>query len=110
MSKKKRTQNTFTPEVCDRAIRMGLEPQPKHNSQWSAVESIAKKIGCSPATLHSWIKKREVTKADPESLSSVEREQLKELQRENKELKTANEILRKASAFFAQAELDRRPK
>ena len=78
---------------------MGLEPQPKHNSQWSAVESIAKKIGCSPATLHSWIKKREVTKAEPESLSSVEREQLKELQRENKELKTANEILRKASAF-----------
>ena len=103
MSKKKRTQNTFTPEIRDHAIRTGLEQQSKHSSQWSAIESIAEKIGCLPATLHSWIRKREVAMADPESLSSAEREQLKELQRENKELKTANEILRKASAFFAGA-------
>lgn len=110
MRKNKRTKNTFTPEVRDRAIRMVMEQQSKHSSQWAAIESISEKIGCSPQTLHSWIKKREVSQTDPESLSSAEREQLKELQRENKELKTANEILRKASAFFAQAELDRRPK
>jgi len=110
MSKKKRTQNTFTPEIRDRAIRMVMEQQSKHNSQWATIESIAEKIGCSPQTLHSWIKKREVSNTDPDSLSTAERDQLKELQRENKELKTANEILRKASAFFAQAELDRRPK
>ena len=103
MSKKKRTLNTFTPEIRDRAIRMVMEQQSKRSSQWSAIESIAEKIGCSLATLHSWIKKREVAKADQESLSSPEREQLKELQRENKELKTANEILRKASAFFTGA-------
>ena len=110
MSKKKRTQNTFTPEIRDRAIRMVIEQQSKHNSQWAAIESIAEKIGCSPQTLHSWIKKREVANTDPESLNAAERDRLKELERENKELKTANEILRKASAFFAQAELDRRPK
>ena len=110
MSKKKQTLNRFTPEIRDRAIRMVMEQQSKHNSQWAAIESISEKIGCSPQTLHSWIKKREVAKSDPESLSSVERGQLKQLQRENRELKTANEILRKASAFFAQAELERRPK
>ena len=115
MSKKKRTQNRFTPEIRDRAIRMVMEQQSKHNSQWAAIELISEKIGCSQPTLHSWIKKREVAKVAPESLSSAEREQLKQMQRENKELKTANEILRKASAFFAgavfrQAELDRRPK
>lgn len=110
MNKKKRTQNRFTPEIRDRAIRMVMEQQSKHNSQWAAIESISEKIGCSPPTLHSWIKKREVAKGGQESLSTAEREQLKELQRENKELKTANEILRKASAFFAQAELGRRPK
>ena len=89
---------------------MCIRDRSKHNSQWAAIESIAQKIGCSPQTLHSWIKKREVANTDPESLSTAERDRLKELERENKELKTANEILRKASAFFAQAELDRRPK
>ncbi len=110
MSKKKRTLNTFSPEFRDRAIRMVMEQQSKHNSQWAAIESIAEKVGCAPQTLHSWIKKRQIASTDPESLSSAERDRLKELERENKELKTANEILRKASAFFAQAELERRPK
>jgi transposase len=110
MSKKNQTKNRFSPEIRDRAIRMVMEQESKHNSQWAAIESISEKIGCSPQTLHSWIKKREVANSDPASLSFAEREQLKELQRENKELKNANEILRKASAFFAQAELDRRPK
>lgn len=110
MSKKNRTKQTFTPEIRDRAIRMVIEQQSKHSSQWAAIESISEKIGCSPQTLHSWIKKREKTNTDSDSLSSAERKQLKQLQQENKELKAANEILRKASAFFAQAELDRRPK
>lgn len=111
MSKKRQTKNTFTPEIRDRAIRMVIEQQSKHSSQWAAIESIAGKFGCSPQTLHSWIKKREVaTNTDPESIGATERNRLKELERENKELKTANEILRKASAFFAQAELDRKPK
>lgn len=110
MTKKRQTKNTFAPEIRDRAVRMVVEQQSKHNSQWAAIESIAGKIGCSPQTLHSWIKKREVASADPESLGSAELKRLKELERENKELKNANEILRKAAAFFAQAELDRRPK
>jgi len=110
MSKKRQTKNTFTPEIRDRAIRMVIEQQSKHTSQWAAIESIADKFGCSPQTLHSWIKKREVANTDPESLGATERDRLKELERENKELKTANEILRKASAFFAQAELGRKPK
>ena len=109
MTKKRQPKNTFSPEIRDRAVRMVVEQQSKHNSQWAAIESIAGKIGCSPQTLHSWIKKREVSNADPESLGSAELKRLKELERENKELKNANEILRKAAAFFAQAELDRRP-
>lgn len=110
MNKKSRTRNTFPPEFRDRAIRMVIEQQSKHNSQWAAIGSIAGKLGCSPQTLHGWIKKREVANTDPESLSAAEHERLKELERENKELKNVNEILRKAAAFFAQAELDRRPK
>jgi len=110
MNKSKSKQNTYSPEFRDRAIRMVIEQQSKHNSQWAAIESIAVKVGCAPQTLHSWIKKREVASVDPESLSSAERERLNELEREVKELRNANEILRKASAFFAQAELDRRPK
>lgn len=110
MSKKKSRQNTYSPEVRDRAVRMVIQQQSKHNSQWAAIESIAAKIGCSPQTLHGWIKKREKAEVDSDSLSVAERERFKELERENKELKSANEILRKASAFFAQAELDRRPK
>jgi len=106
MTKKRQPKNTFTPEIRDRAIRMVVEQQSKHNSQWAAIESIAGKFGCSPQTLHSWIKKRELDNTDPDSLGTAERERLKELEREVKELKTANEILRKASAFFAQAECD----
>ena len=76
MSKKKRTQNTFTPKIRDRAIRMVMKQQSKHNSQWAAIESISEKIGCSPQTLHSWIKKLETAKAGTESLSSAERDRL----------------------------------
>jgi len=83
MSKKKRTQNTFIAEIRDRAIRMVMEQQSKYNSQWAAIESISEKFGCSSQTLRSWIKKREKTDTDSGSLSSAEREQLKELQREN---------------------------
>ena len=103
MSKKKRIQKTYSPEFRDRAIRMVLEQQSKYRYQWAAIKSIAEKVGCGPPTLHGWIKKREATTTEPSALSSAERDRLKELEREVKELKTANEILRKASAFFAEA-------
>ena len=89
---------------------MVAEQQSKYGSQWAAIESIAAKIGCSAPTLHGWIKKLEPETGQRDGLTTDERKKLKELERENKELRQANEILRKASAFFAQAELDRRPK
>ena len=82
----------------------------KHPSRWAAVEAIAEKLGCSTQTLDKWVKQAERDAGDRDGLTSKERERLKELEREVKELKRANEILRKASAFFAQAELDRKPK
>jgi len=89
---------------------MLLDQQGEHNSQWAAMNAIAAKIGCTPETLRKWVRQAEVDQGKSEGLSSSEREHLKELERENRELKQANEILRKASAFFAQAELDRRPR
>ena len=77
MSKKKSRQNTYSPEVRDRAVRMVIQQQSKHNSQWAAIESIAAKIGCSPQTLHGWIKKREKAEVDSDSLSVAERERFK---------------------------------
>ena len=98
----------YSPEVRERAVRMVLEHQGEHPSQWAAMQSIAGKIGCTPETLRKWV--RQSQQVQDEGGGITERDRLKALERENRELKRANEILRKASAFFAQAELERRPK
>ena len=100
----------FSPEVRERAVRLVLEQQVQHESQWAAINSIAGKIGCSGETLRKWVRQAERDLGKRDGLTGSERDRLKQLERENRELKRANEILRKASAFFAQAELDRRPK
>jgi transposase len=102
-----KTTNKFSPEVRERAIRMVLDHESEHPSRWAAVSSIAAKIGCSPATLHEWVKKTEIDSGKRAGLPSEMAEKMKALERENRELRQANEILRKASAYFAQAELDR---
>jgi len=100
----------YSPEVRERAVRMVLEHEREYSSQWAAIESIASKIGCTAETLRNWVRQAERDQGVRPGLTTSERERLKELERENRELRRANEILRKASAFFAQAELDRRPK
>ncbi len=100
----------YAPEVRERAVRLVLEHQGEHESQWAAIVSIAGKIGCTPETLRRWVRQSERDIGKRAGLPTSERERLKTLERENRELKRANEILRKASAFFAQAELGRRPK
>lgn len=100
----------YSPEVRERAVRMVREHQDEHESQWAAICSIAGKIGCTPETLRAWINRTESNSAPPSISSATESERIKALERENRELKRANEILRLASAFFAQAELDRKPK
>jgi transposase-like protein len=104
------TSKHFSPEVRERAVRLVFEHEAEHSSQWAAIGSIAAKIGCTPETLRKWVRRAERDLGRRAGTTSSERERLKELERENRELKRANEILRKASAFFAQAELDRRPK
>jgi len=89
---------------------MVFDHQSEYPSQWQAVVSIATKIGCTPETLRKWVRRAEVDSGRREGVTSDERARIKELERENRELRRANEILRKASAYFAQAELDRRPK
>ena len=99
----------FSPEVRERAVRMVGEQTPAHPSQWAAVKSIAEKIGCNPETLRGWIRRHERDTGQRPGLTTSDLDRMKQLERENKELRRANEILRKASAYFAQAELDRRP-
>ena len=100
----------YSPEVRERAVRMVLEHEREYESQWSVIVSIADKIGCSAETLRTWVHRTEIDTSRRGGLTSDERARIKEPERENRELRRANEILRKASAFFAQAELDRRPK
>ena len=100
----------FSPEVRDRAVRMALEQQDKHDSQWAAITSIAEKIGCTAETLRKWVRQAERDAGTRPGLTTEERERLKQLEREVFELRRANEILRLASAYFAKAELDRRHK
>lgn len=108
--KKTTTTNKFSPEVRERAVRLVQEHRGDYPSLWAAVESIAPKIGCVPQTLLDWVKRAEVDSGRREGLTTSERDRLKQLERENKELRRANEILKTASAFFAQAELDRKLK
>ena len=98
----------YSPEVRERAVRMVLEHAGEHASQWEAIQSIAQKIGCSGETLRKWVRQVERDAGRRPGLTTEEQQRLKALERENRELRRANEILRKASAFFAQAELDRR--
>jgi transposase-like protein len=107
MSKK---SNQFSPEVRERAVRMVREHRGEYPSLWAAIESIAPKIGCVPQTLNEWGKRDQIDTGVREGITTSEREQMKALEREVKELRKANEILKLASAFFAQAELDRRLK
>jgi len=102
--------NRFSPEVRERAVRMVLEHRGEHRSLWAAIESIAPKIGCATQTLHEWVRKHEIDAGMRDGITSEERDRIKALEREVKELRKANEILKLASAFFAQAELDRRLK
>ena len=97
----------YSPEIRERAVRLVFEQQKEHGSQWSAIGSIAGKIGCTRETLRNWVRRAEIDQGMRGGLTTTERERLKALERENRELKRSNEILRKASAFFAQAELDR---
>lgn len=97
----------FAPEVRERAVRLVREHQGEYETQWAAIRSIAEKIGCSAEALRTWVRRAERDTGKRPGLTTDERERLKALERENKELRRANEILRKASAYFAQAELDR---
>ena len=97
----------YSPELRERAVRMVHEHRGEHSSLWAAIESIAPKIGCVPQTLHGWVKRHEIDTGMRDGVTGEERDRIKALERENKELRRANEILKLASAFFAQAELDR---
>ena len=106
----KKTSNRFSPEVRQRAVRMVLEHGGDHASQWAAIGSIAAKIGCTAETLRKWVRQTERDQGIRSGPTTSEQERIKILERENRELRQANEILKKASAYFAMAELDRRSK
>jgi transposase len=100
----------YSQEVRERAVRMVFEHEGHHASRWATISSIASKIGCSPEALRKWVQRAEIDSGHRDGVTTDEQARLKELEREVRELRRANEILRKASAYFAQAELDRRPK
>ena len=100
----------YSQEVRERAVRMVFEHEGQHASRWATISSIASKIGCSPEALRKWVQRAEIDSGRQAGVTSDERTRVKDLEREVRELRRANEILRKASAYFAQAELDRRPK
>jgi transposase len=100
----------FSPEVVERAVRMVFDAKGQYPSQWAAIESIAGKIGCTAETLRRWVRQGERDAGVREGATTAEQQRVKELEREVRELRRANEILKLASAFFAQAELDRRLK
>lgn len=103
-------QKRYSKEVKERTVKMVFDHQSEYGSEWACLVSIASKIGCTPETLRSWVRKSQYEKGDKTGHSSTDQKRVKELERENRELKKVNEILRKAAAFFAQADLDRRPK
>jgi transposase len=103
-------QIRYSPEFRERAVRLVNQLQSEGSSQWAAMQSLSQKLGCTPETLRRWVRQWERDEGQRPGLTSQEQEELKRLRRENRDLKRSNEILRKASAYFAQAELDRRPK
>ena len=110
MTTKGKTAASYSPEVRERAVRLVLEGGGEHPTQWAAISSVAAKIGCTTETLRKWVRQAERDGGQRPGPTSAERERIKSLEREVRELRQANEILRKASAYFAQAELDRRSK
>ena len=100
----------YSPEVRERAVRLVLTSEHEHTSRWAAIKSIATKMDCTPETLRFWINKMEVDTGAKSGVTSDQSKRMKALERENRELKRAHEILKKAAAFFAQAELDRKPR
>ena len=100
----------YSPETRERAVRLVWETESEYGSQWAAIRSIAEKVGCTPETLRTWVRQAERDMGKRPGPTTDERARIKALEREVRELKRANEILRKASAYFAQAELDRRPR
>ena len=107
---KRKTAASYSPEVRERAVRLVLDGAGEHPTQWAAISSVAAKIGCTTETLRNWVRQAERDGGQRPGPTSAERERIRTLERENRELRQANEILRKASAYFAQAELDRRSK